>query len=279
MNKFDRWCARNDSKGIKNLILYIVAGQALVFILQNTAAGGEFVARWLTFIPSRILHGEVWRLVTFAIVPQFGNVLNMLLACLFYYSIGTNLEREWGRMKFTVYYLSGLLMIIAYCFLMSIWYGDAVLIIANTHWLNMSLFLAFAALYPDAQLRLYFIIPVKMKWVALLDAIYLLANVIFGRFPANLLPIVAILNFFCYFASDFVRYFRRSRFENRNRIDFRKKTREIERKQAARGYKHRCVVCGRTDADHPELEFRYCSICRGYPCYCEDHILNHVHIE
>jgi len=279
MNKFERWCARNESKGIKNLIWYIIGGQVLVYIIMNTPVGGGFVYNWLSLMPTRILRGEVWRIITYAFIPQYGGVVNMLLSCLLTYFLGSTLERDWGRMKFTVYYLSGVLITAVYGIIIGFWYGDSVAYIMNTHWLNMSLFLAMSMLYPDAQLRLYFVIPIKMKWVAIIDAVYLLANVLFSRFPANLLPIMAIANFLIYFADDFFRMFRRTRFENKNRIDFQRKTREIQRKQATRGYKHRCVVCGRTDTDHPTLEFRYCSVCRGYPCYCEDHIMTHVHIE
>ncbi len=279
MNKFERWCARNEHRGIPHLIWYVIGGQALVFILQSTTLGRAFVYDWLTLMPSRILRGEVWRLVTFALTPWFGSVINALLSFVFYYFVGTALERAWGKMKFTVYYLSGMLMLTLFCMLLGIWFGDDVRYLANTHWLNMSLFLAYAVLNPESYVRLYFLIPVKIKWIAIVDGVYLLVNVFLTPFPGGLAPLAALTNFLCYFAGDFLRLFRRTRFESKNRIDFRQKTRELQQKQKARGYRHRCTVCGRTDVTNPELEFRYCSLCKGYPCYCEEHIFSHVHIE
>jgi len=152
MNKFERWCARNESKGIKNLIWYIIGGQVLVYIIMNTPVGGGFVYNWLSLMPTRILRGEVWRIITYAFIPQYGGVVNMLLSCLLTYFLGSTLERDWGRMKFTVYYLSGVLITAVYGIIIGFWYGDSVAYIMNTHWLNMSLFLAMSMLYPDAQL-------------------------------------------------------------------------------------------------------------------------------
>jgi hypothetical protein len=96
-----------------------------------------------------------------------------------------------------------------------------------------------------------------------------------NRFPANLLPLIAIANYFLFFWSDIIGFFRRQRRTSKNTVSFKNRLREIKRDK---GYVHRCTTCGKTDTDHPEMEFRYCSLCKGYACYCEEHIMDHTHI-
>ena len=123
---------------------------------------------------------------------------------------------------------------------------------------------------------LFFVIPVKMKWLAILDALFFLYGIFTTPFPANLVPVVAILNFFLFCGEDLLVMLGVYK-KSANTISFQRAAREIRRKQAASLYHHKCAVCGKTDTDYPDMEFRYCSLCQGYHCFCSEHINNHIH--
>jgi len=244
----------------------------------------------LVFSPYHILRGEVWRLFTFAMLP-FGGGFLVLITFYFYYFIGRTIEREWGSGKFTLYFLSGLLLTAVYGFVVYLiqsagleeaWKEMVSLVIASqmgAYYIYLSMFFTFALLYPDMQVLLFFVIPVKMKWLGLLDLGFFLYEVVTTPFPYDLLPVVAVLNclIFCWDAlSELARklFYRPSG----EAVQFRTEVRRMQQEERSRNYTRRCEVCGRTDADYPELEFRYCSRCRGYHCYCIDHINAHRHV-
>ena len=269
----DRFCYKHPRLGIPNLMTILVVGTALVY-LMDLFSGGMFSAM-LDFYPAAILRGQVWRLVTFLFIPLSYRPITLILSLYFYWWIGKSLEREWGTTKFTVFYACGVLFNIIFGFLA----GST-----SVTYLNLSLFFAFASLYPDLQVLLIFI-PVKVKWLAWIDAAFFAPTILFNlinfNFVGALLPLVAILNyvlFFWSFLRDFVRrIFRRYQHQSsRQTINFKKAAREAKKDK---GYLHKCAVCGVTDADDPNMEFRYCSKCNGYYCYCADHINNHVHIQ
>ncbi|MBR6352565.1 MAG: hypothetical protein IKS25_00450, partial [Oscillospiraceae bacterium] len=133
----------------------------------------------------------------------------------------------------------------------------------------------FAVLFPDMQVLLFFIIPVKMKWLAILDAAFFVYGILTASFPMNLLPVVAVLNFFLFCGGDLLRMLPRR--PSAKTVNFRRESERIRREQRDQLYRHKCAVCGRTDVTNPELEFRYCSRCAGYHCFCQDHINNHIH--
>ncbi|MGI6577470.1 MAG: rhomboid family intramembrane serine protease [Eubacteriales bacterium] len=267
MNRFERFLNRNNHKGIRNLMLYIVIGNVLVFLLSQTDRGITIV-NYLTFIPQLILQGQVWRLITFVFIPPSFNLLTLLLSLYFYYMVGSVLEREWGVLRFNVYYISGIVLTIIYSLISNTY--------ASAHYINLSLFFAFATLFPDFQILLFFFIPIKIKYLAYVNAAFFLMGIILNRFPANLLPLIAIANYFLYFYQDIIYFFKRQRMSTRNTVSFKSKVRNIKKE---RGYLHRCTTCGKTDTDYPDMEFRYCSLCRGYACYCEEHIMDHTHIQ
>ncbi len=267
MNKFERFCNRHGSWGIRNLMLYIVIGNILVFLLAQTDRGAQIVYN-LYFIPELIKQGQVWRLLTFVFVPASGSIFTFALSMYFYYMIGSSLEREWGTLKFNVFYFSGMLFTMIYSFLAGA--------IADATYLNLSMFFAFATLYPDMQLLLFFVIPIKIKYLGYINALLFLLGIVFNRFPYNILPLIALANYLLFFGGYFIGYFKRRRFETQNTIEFKSKIRDLKKE---RGYLHKCTICGKTDTDYPDMEFRYCSQCKGYACYCEEHILNHKHIE
>jgi len=274
MRLVDRFCARHPRFGIPNLMIYIVVGNVIVWLFQMMDTTGRLVGL-LYFSPAGILRGQVWRLLSFVLVPDsFG--FFMLIALYFYYFIGSTLEREWGSAKFTVFYSFGILFTVLYGFLIYAITGRNYTVSAS--YLNLSLFFSFAVLFPDTQVLLFFIIPVKIKWLALLDAAFFVFAIVTNKFPGNLLPVVAVLNFLLFCWSDLMAVLTpvRARF-SKGTVNFRREARRIRREQAQKPYRYKCAVCGRTDAAFPNLEFRYCSKCSGFHCYCQDHINSHVH--
>lgn len=271
-NAIDRFCYRHPRFGIPNLMMYIVIGNLIVFVLDMVS--NSTCSAMLYFSRAAIFHGEIWRLVTYIFVPGYSGVSSIIwlaLSLYFYYFIGCAMERQWGAGKFTFFYLSGMAINIVFGLITG--YTD-------NYYVNMSMFFALATLYPDLRFLLFFIIPVKAKWLAWIDAAYFLLMVIFGSFPSNLLPLVAILNYLIFFGGDLFEYlgnrlhWSRPR-RDRNTANFKRETKRI---QHDRGYLHKCAVCGKTDTDYPDLEFRYCSKCKGYYCYCMEHINSHIHI-
>ena len=277
----DRFCRKHPRFGIPNLMTIVALGTALVYLLNQFGRGVSLSAA-LALFPSLVLEGEIWRLVTFVFVPMSGGIA-LLLELYFYWFMGSALEREWGTAKFSLFYLSGVVLNILFGFLSLLTGNPAVLV--TMRYVNLSLIFAFATLYPNLQVLLFFIIPIKVKWLAWVDAALFAWSVLSSLLALDLagaiLPLVAILNYFLFFASDLrntLGYARRrvQHQTSRQTINFKKATRQA---QQQKGYIHKCAVCGKTDTDYPDMEFRYCSKCNGYYCYCKDHINNHVHIE
>lgn len=268
--KIDQFCFRHPNFGIPNLMKYITIANVILWLFNmvNTKILG-----YMTFHPYYILHGQIWRLISFVFYPPSTGFL-AIVAFYFYYFIGSTLERQWGTAKFTIYFFSGVILTIIYGFLVYFIFGKAIILSAS--YVYLSMFLSFAALFPDMQVLLFFIIPIKMKWLALVDAAFFLLSVFTNPFPLNLLPIVAILNFaiFCW---DDLRGILHLQKKSDTTINFRRASQKIRREQASSLYRHKCAVCGRTDTDYPGLEFRYCSRCAGYHCFCQDHINTHIH--
>ena len=278
--KIERFCYNHSRFGIPRLMLYIVIASAAVYLISMMDTTGSFID-YLSFSPYHILRGQIWRLVTWVIaLPPVSGIFWTAISLYFYYFIGSTLENHWGTARFTVYYILGVLLNVIYGFIVWLITGNDIGI--NASYLNLSMFFAFAVLYPDQQVLLFFVIPIKIKWLAYLDAALFIYNIIVytisGAYAYALLPIIAVINFFIFCGEDLMRYLKRSRIRNAsNVVNFRSAVREAERKEAERPYRHKCAVCGRTDTDYPELEFRYCSRCQGYHCFCSDHINNHIH--
>lgn len=274
----DRFCAKHPRFGIPNLMLFIVIGNAIVYLFSMMDTTGLFRG-YLYFIPSRIVAGEVWRLFTFVLIPQGGNVFFVALFLYFYYFIGNTLENTWGSGKFTIYYFSGVILNIIFGFLVwGITGAPSRAMVLDAHYINLSMFFAFATLYPDTRVMLFFFIPIKIKWLALVNALYFLYIFRITSFPMNFLPIIAILNYLVFCREDLSRTLRPMKYRmSRQNMSFKSKVKKAEKQSSSRSYTRKCAVCGRTDAEYPGLEFRYCSRCEGYHCFCLDHINNHVH--
>ncbi len=304
--KFDLFCFRNRNKGIPNLMLYIVLGNAAVYLLSMITQ--NFVLYdILCFDRKLILQGQVWRLFTYVFTSfsASSNFLLVAISYLCYYSIGKAIENVWGTFRFNLFYLSGVLLMDIFAMAFGgilIQNGGYFIDFSNYYRsmgtsLNLTLFLSYATLYPNAHFLLFFIIPVKAWIFALLDLIltavdiFSLSYPVFA-FPHNLFPLVAIANYLLFFGKDVLNILPLSWRVNAGKLfkkKAEKKTGTIPFPSAGSyqatvatptaPYTHRCTVCGRTDVSNPELEFRYCSRCNGYHCYCEEHISNHQHIE
>ena len=283
MKKLNQWIDRfaysHPRFGIPNLMLYIVIANAVTYIL--TLFAGAAALSFLEFDLYHVLHGEVWRLVTFVLLPFTYRPISLFIMLSFCYFVGGTLEREWGTAKFNLYYFSGMLLTVIGAILASLIIGNSFISVAGTTYVNLSMFFAFATLYPDAQVLLFFFIPVKIKWMAILDACYFAYIIFFcaaSRYWIGVvLPLVALLNFFVFFAPEIGRFAKREQTRTKQAAHFHNAVRQTQREQQSQGYRHKCAVCGRTDVTNPELQFRYCSKCAGYHCFCSDHIFNHVH--
>ena len=279
--RIDRFCVLHPNFGIPNLMLYIVIGNIAFYLLSvfSTLNNVSFYSI-LSFSWAGFKSGQIWRLLSFSFLPTDTRPFWLLVSCYFYYWIGSTLEREWGTAKFTIYYLSGVLLTAVGAILTSILTGYDWQIM-GAGYVNLAMFFAFAMLYPDAQVLLFFIIPFKIKWLAIFDAFYF-AFTVFSSLAQHywigvVLPIVALLNFFVFFAPELERFLKREQTRTKQAQHFHNTVRQTQREQKSQGYRHKCAVCGRTDVTNPELQFRYCSKCAGYHCFCSEHIFNHVH--
>lgn len=281
--KIDRFCWNHPRFGIPRLMLYIVGGNILVYLIAMMDRTGDFLGL-MCFDPALFCRGQIWRLVTFVLVPNTGGILWLAISLYFYYFIGSSLENAWGAGKFTIYYLTGMVLTCLYSLICYWITGDSEL---NTaYYLNMSLFFAFATLWPDQMVLLFFFIPVKMKWLAWADAalfaVGMIQDLAAGKIVLALIPLVAVANYLLFCGEWLFDLVRPSRVQSRARqrvktIQFRQAAKRTQAQQRAQGYTRKCAVCGRTDRDYPDLEFRYCSRCVGYHCFCIDHINDHVH--
>lgn len=254
---------------IKNLMRYICALYIAGFVLELFRPG--FYSGYLSLNPQLILRGQVWRLVTFLVQPPNQSILIFVFVLYLYYMIGETLERTWGAFRFNLYYFTGVLFIILGAFISYFVTGYVYYI--DTYYLNMSLFLAFAFLYPDTQLLLMFLIPIKIKWLAYLDiGLFIYTIVLANSMGARISALLALMNFIIfYFLFMKKKGFTPKKFKKK--MDYARAV-----KKPAKISKHRCAICGRTSDSDPELEFRFCSKCNGNYEYCQDHLFSHEHV-
>ena len=301
--RFNRFCMRNRDKGVPNLMLYLSLGSAVVYVM-SMMTGNYFLYDFLRFDRDLILQGQVWRLFSYPLTYGVGNgnLLLVAISLFCYYSLGRAIESIWGTLRFNLFYLTGIVMMDVFALCLggilvqdgNILYNFSSLYANMGYYLNLSLLLSYATLFPDARFLFFFIIPVKAWIFALLDLALTLYEVInlstpLFCFPHNLFPLVAIANYFLFFGRDVANVFPLSWRMKISRLFKKKPPQEPKvitfenrgpyKSAPQKNYTHKCAVCGRTDADDPTLEFRYCSRCNGYHCYCIDHINNHTHVE
>ena len=259
-------------------IVFISVAVYVIYMMDSSAT----LLSFLVFHPDLIMRGEVWRIFTWMFLPLNNNPIFTALMLYFYYSIGSALEQEWGAARFSIYYISGIILTLIYGFISR--YALSMLPYLTVTFLNLSMFFAYAVLFPDQRIMLFFIIPIKIKWLALVDAVFFLysiiINILAGDIISALLPIIALLNFIIMCGNDLLIYLRPLRARSSPQaINFKRAAKQARRAQTENPYRHKCAVCGRTDAEFPDLEFRYCSRCDGYHCFCIEHINNHVHFK
>lgn len=281
LNKMERKIGKY---AIPNLMIYLIAAYCIGFVIYTVNPNFMLM---LTLSPYHILHGQVWRLITWILMPTDTRVFSLLIMALLYYQLGSALEQSWGTFRFNVYIFGGMLFTVIGAFILYGIYAAAgtgsletISLISSltftTNYINLTIFLAFAVMYPEMQILLFFIIPVKMKWMAVVYAVLIAINLILTSWGGRIAIIMSILNFLIFFLS--TRNYRRvSPKEIHRKQVFKAQMREPRRGSMVT--KHKCAVCGRTELDDPNLEFRFCSKCDGNYEYCQDHLFTHQHIK
>lgn len=249
---------------IKNLMFYVIILNAFVYMLTFMTGSYSLINK-LTLSPNAVLNGEVWRLITFVFIPPITSIIWIAFTLYFYYMAGNGLEHAWGGFKFNVYYLVGIVSTIVISF--------ATGSVATGTLINLSLFLAFAREFPDMELLIFFIIPVKVKYLGYINWAIIIFNLVMTPgIGGKLLVLAPVANFIIFFGKDIIN-------------GGASRTKSYSRKQKYKshlevvGPRHKCTVCGITDKDDPNMEFRYCSKCNGHYGYCMNHIRNHEHIK
>jgi hypothetical protein len=254
IDKLDRKLRRY---AIHNVTLYLIIGQVIFFLFELS---GRFVLDRVVLVPEFVRAGEWWRLITFLFIPPLTNPIFAFFAWYLFYLMGSALEGHWGAFRYNLFLLTGYLVTVAVTFLFPF-------SAATNIFIGGSVFLAFAYLYPDFQLYILFILPVKIKWLALITWIGYAYQMIVGSWHTRLLVLASISNFFLFFGRDIIWKMKTG---NRSMVA---QARQFTGKKEPF---HKCAVCGKTDISHPQMDFRYCSDCGGLG-YCKDHIFNHEH--
>ncbi len=291
LNKMER---KFGKYAISNLSLYLILGYVLGYVIQLI---NPVIMDFFTLNPYLILHGQIWRLVTWIIIPPSSNPdLLTIIMLFFYYSIGTNLERTWGTFYYNVYLFMGMIFTILGSFLiMGIsyvplfglsqtmdFYGTTQYFIYvarnfSTYFVNMSIFLGFAATFPEVQVLLMFIIPIKVKWMGIAYVILLLVQFLQNGIIGKIVIGASLLNVVIFFLMTRSNLrMRMSPRQVKRRHDY---NREVKRAKPMSVAKHKCAVCGKNSEDNPDTEFRFCSKCNGNYEYCQDHLFTHTHVK
>lgn len=274
LNKMERKFGRY---AIPNLTFWLIGAWILGFIIQYTMPEVQI---YLTLEPHLILRGQVWRILSWLLIPPPVNILFLIFFISCYYFIGTSIEQAIGTFRYNVYLIGGLLCtVLGAFFLYLIYYlimGIPVIGIRDyfsTQYVTMSLFMAYAAIFPNTEFRLYFIIPFRAKWLGIIDAVWMAFMLIVGRWADRVAIIASFMNFLIFFFS--TRNYRRiSPYEIRRKQVYRQQMR-----QSQGVTKHKCAICGRTEKDGENLQFRFCTKCEGNYEYCQDHLFTHQHIK
>ena len=196
MNNFiDKLERRFGRHPIHNLMLYVCILYMIGLVVD--LANPTFYQAYLSLNPQAILHGQIWRLVTFLMSPPDTNVFFFIFTLYLYYILGRSLERTWGAFRFNLYYFSGVIFTIIASFIAYFVTGQVFLM--DTYYINMSIFFAFAMEYPDMELLFMFLIPIKIKWLAYLDGVLFVISFITGTVGTRIAIAVAMLNFLIYF--------------------------------------------------------------------------------
>ena len=312
---------------IENLMRYVVICYIVGYILYYAFPDA---LSYLTLEPYYILHGQIWRIVSWILVPPSTSIIWAVIMVFFYYQLGTNLEHVWGAFKFNVFFFGGMIWTVIGAFILYFAFlvrtGTPYLLnsvgsssMISTYYMCMSIFIAFALMFPDQKVMLYFIIPIRMKWLAVFYVVITIYEAVVSYWPARISIIMALVNFVLFYLA-----MNKGRGPNpknyKRKHDFKRKTSQqfgytgsgkqygpagkakgpghrsagpsgrsagSAGRSTSRGgaggptvkvSRHKCAVCGQTELDNPNLEFRYCSKCNGNYEYCQNHLWSHKHI-
>ena len=280
LNKLERKLGKY---AIKNLSIWLICAYVVGYLLQIMGENDRVASLidYLYLNPYLILHGQIWRIITWVFIPPGDLGIFTVIMLFFYFSLGTSLEHTWGTFRYNVYIFGGMIITVLGSFIIAGIYavmGDynsmyMVGYYFSTYYINMSIFLAYAWSFPDMQVLLYFIIPIKIKWIAYIDIVMLAYDFFISNWSNRVTILCSLANFFVFFFM--TRDYRKmSPSEIRRKKRFKKQIRP-----AAMSGKHRCTICGRTEQDGDDLVFRYCSKCEGNYEYCQDHLYNHLHVK
>lgn len=280
-NRIDKMERKLGKYAIKNLSLYFVITEAVGFLL-GAIPGGYVVMQYLTLEPSLILRGQVWRIFTWVLCGSPNdNIFWLAISLYFYYSIGNTLETVWGTYRYNVYMFSGLIFTVIGAFVMYgifmamglVGYANNLGFYFTTYYICMSIFLAFAATFPEMQIFLMFVIPVKVKVLGIIYVIMMAVECIGGGLMIAIPIVASLMNFIIFFFSGRTKI-GISREQQRERNEFRAKMKAATKSVT----RHKCAICGKTEMSDPDLQFRFCSKCNGNYEYCENHIFTHQHM-
>lgn len=287
-----KWERKFGKYAIPNLTVVLIAGYILGYLIEWLVPS---LLRYLTLDPYAILHGQIWRLVTWVLAPpttatNFSDLFFVLIMLMFYFSLGTSLERVWGTWKYNVYIFTGILLTAVGSFLCAgvlfLIYGSGMPGLLreicaigafnySTFYINMSIFLAYSATFPDAEVLLMFVIPIKVKVLGILYGVMLVIQMLQFFFAGDWFSVTAVaaslLNFLIFVLRSRSRLHLNPK-QVKRRAEFRQDIRRNPKITT-----HKCAICGRTEEDDPTLEFRFCSKCRGNYEYCQYHLFTHEH--
>lgn len=288
---------------IPNLMRYIIFIMIIGFCINMIDP--EIYTTYLALDFSKIMDGEIWRLFTFILYCNSGtdiwSIFLFSIGLMFNFFIGNGLEMIWGRFWFNAYFFSGIIFNILGSLIVFMCTGFNVSI--GMEYVLESMFLAFAILFPDVKVNLYFVLPIKIKWMGYLYGVMLLLNAItyFSMgdsigISMGVNVIASVLNFIIFGLLTRKRQSLQNRtlnnlfkkvsklseqtiklteeLEKENNLNTKEKVPKMKPK-----YLHKCCICGKTDVDNSDLEFRYCSKCFGEHEYCMDHLFTHEHIK
>ena len=322
MKFFNRLERKLGRFAIPHLMYYLIALNAVGAVLSYTRPG--LFEQYLSLNAEAILHGQVWRVVTFLMQPPgYTSIIWSVLMLYIYYLIGSQLERVMGTFKFNSYIFLGVILHVVAALIAYAITGISYPI--GTNYLYLSFFFIYALAFPNARFLLFFLIPIKGSWIAILDGFYFCWAIIQGFLPqyggavdvgiyyraGAIAAGVSLINAVIYYFSlkdDFAAT--AARYKKRQQEQLKALAEQLRKKEEANGWnnrpggpystgeqaptaaqaagvpadgvetpRHRCAVCGRTELDDPNLEFRYCSKCNGNYEYCSDHLFNHEHVK
>lgn len=292
-----KWEKKFGKYAVPNLTYILIGCYAAGYLLSWFAPQ---ILKYLTLDPYAVLHGQVWRLVTWVIAPPASFNLFTILMLMFYLSLGTALERVWGTWQYNVYIFTGILLTVLASFaamgvFYSVYGAEAAIVMEklcqagagqfSTYFINMSIFLAYSATFPNAEVLLMFVIPVKVKYLGIAYGLMLVFQMVeyfnvgktaYAPYWFGVAAIAASLLNFLLFWLRSKSHMHLSPRQVRRKMEFRQ---DIRRNPNPKITKHKCAICGRSEDDDPDLEFRFCSKCNGNYEYCQNHLFTHQHIQ